>query len=404
MQNIIIEKPYEFIAPHRGRFWPTLFRMLGLHRSYLRREEGVVSHEIRGIENLRRSIQAGHGIMLAPNHARTADPLVMGWVAADARCNMYAMASWHLFHQHWFTAWVIHKMGAFSIYREGVDRPAINAAIEILATAERPLILFPEGAVSRTNDRLMALLDGVAFIARTAAKRRSRLDPPGRVVIHPVAIKYFFRGNIAQVVDDVLSSIEHRLTWQPQRHLKPLDRIAKVGKALLALKEMEFLGESQAGTLAERLHRFVDALLQPLEEKWLGQSKTGAVVPRVKAVRTQILPDMVQARVAADEREQRWRDLAALYLAQQVSCYPPDYLITRPSVDRILETIERFEEDLTDKARIHGDLHAVIWIDKPMEISPERDRSQSQDPIMTGLERRLQEMLDQLALESPVYN
>ena len=65
-------------------------------------------------------------------------------------------------------------MGAFSVNREGVDRQAINMAIEILETAERPLIVFPEGAVSRTNDRLHALLDGVAFIARAAAKRRAK--------------------------------------------------------------------------------------------------------------------------------------------------------------------------------------------------------------------------------------
>ena len=155
----------------------------------------------RNKERLQASLDAGHGIMLTPNHCRNADPLVMGWLARSVGTHVYAMASWHLFNQDRFTAWAIRKMGGFSVYREGVDRQAINTAIEVLERAQRPLILFPEGAVSRTNDRLHALLDGVAFIARTAAKRRAKHVKDGKVVVHPVTIKYRFRGDIAQVAD-----------------------------------------------------------------------------------------------------------------------------------------------------------------------------------------------------------
>ncbi len=146
--------------------------------------------------------------------------MVMGWMAREVRCLVYAMASWHLFQQSRFMAWAIHKMGGFSVYREGVDRQAINVAIEILETAARPLVIFPEGAVSRTNDRLHALLDGVAFIARTAAKRRAKAVSGGQVVVHPVAIKYLFGGDLDATADPVLTEIEQRLSWQPQQHLR----------------------------------------------------------------------------------------------------------------------------------------------------------------------------------------
>jgi 1-acyl-sn-glycerol-3-phosphate acyltransferase len=404
MQQIIIEKPYKFIPPHRGKWWPQFIRDFNLQGLYLRKTEGIFSHEIRGVEHLVNSLQAGHGIMLAPNHSRSGDPLLMGWVGRAAKCNVYAMASWHLFHQHWFNAWAIRKMGGFSVNREGVDRQAINTAIEILTTAERPLVLFPEGAVSRTNDRLMALLDGVAFIARAAAKKRAKMPAAQKVVIHPVGIKYLFRGDILRAADDVLTDIEHRLTWRPHRELPVIDRLAKAGRALLTLKELEYFGEVQKGTLAERLDSFIDRLLQPLELEWLGEAKGGAVVPRVKALRMRILPDMTQGKVESQERQRRWRHLAALYLAQQLSCYPPDYLTSRPSVDRVLETIERFEEDLTDRSRVHGHLHAVIAIGEPIEVTPERDRKAAVDPLMATLDHRLQGILDQLALESPLLN
>ncbi len=401
MQNIIVEKPYKFVPPYRGTLWSSFIKRFNLHGRYLRRAEGIQSYEIRDEHLLRESLEAGHGIMLAPNHCRNADPLALGWLANQLRIHVFAMASWHLFNQDWFTAWAIRKMGGFSVNREGVDRQAINTAIEILETAERPLIVFPEGAVSRTNDRLHALLDGVAFIARTAAKRRKRGDG-GRVVIHPVAIKYRFQGDLKATVDPVLSDIEHRLSWHPQRSMPVEQRINKLGRALLCLKELEYFGREQEGTVIQRIDGLIDRLLQPLEEEWLGKRQSGGVVPRVKTLRMKILPPMVAGQVDEAERQRRWKQLADMYLAQQVSCYPPDYLV-QPSVDRLLETVERYEEDLTDKARVHGALHCVMQVGPLIEVSPDRDRQAKVDPVMTRLESDLQAMLDRLAGESPLY-
>ena len=249
MQKIIVEKPYQFLPPYRGMFWPTIFRGVRIHDYYLRKSEGVVAHEVRHVERLRASLAAGDAVLITPNHPRTADPLAMGWLAVEAPCHFHVMASWHLFQGSRVYAWAIRAMGGFSVNREGVDRQAINTAIELLAEAKRPLVIFPEGATSRTADHLHAMLDGVAFIARAAAKKRAKQSPPGKVVVHPVAVKYFFGGDIRSVCDDVLTEIEHRLTWQPQRHLPLVERLIKVGSALLSLKEIEYLGKPQAGGL-----------------------------------------------------------------------------------------------------------------------------------------------------------
>ena len=402
MQNVIVEKPYTFIPPHRGTFWVWLFQKFRLYEPHLRNREGVVSHECRHLERLQESLAAGHGILLAPNHCRTADPLVLGFLAKEAGTHLYCMASWHLFHQSRLTTWVIPRMGAFSVNREGIDRQAINTAMEILETAERPLVVFPEGAASRNNDHLHALLD-ISFLARGAAKKRARLLPGGKVVIHPVALKYRFGGDLERQGDEVLTGIEQRLSWRPQRHLPLLDRVAKVGRTLLYLKEMECFGQTQTGTLAERLDGLINRLLCPLEQEWLGDSRSGPVVPRIKALRVKILPDMIEGRVDEAERRRRWDQLADMYLAQQVSYYPPDYLQAYPSTDRLLEMIERFEEDLTDQVTVHGSLHVIIEVGPAIAVSPERDRSAEVDPLMAQLEETLQGMLDRLARQSPKY-
>jgi 1-acyl-sn-glycerol-3-phosphate acyltransferase len=107
-------------------------------------------------------------------------------LAQETPCSMYAMASWHLFNNGWFTRFMVRLMGAFSVNREGLDKTAVDYAVNVLVNAERPLLIFPEGSTSRTNDKLMALMEGPAFIARTAAKRRAKKDG-GHVVVHPTS-------------------------------------------------------------------------------------------------------------------------------------------------------------------------------------------------------------------------
>lgn len=398
MQKIIVEQPYRFVPPHRGTWWPRFIRYFNLQGIWLRRSEGVETYECRNVESLRRSLAAGHGILIAPNHCRNADPVVMGWLSKEAGCLVYAMASWHLYNEGAFKAWAIQKMGGFSVNREGLDKQAIDTAIDVLVDAQRPLVIFPEGAVTRTNDRLHALYDGVAMIARTAAKRREK---HGRhVVVHPVGLKYVYSGDILATADTVLSDLEQRISWLPQRHLPLLERVRKLGLGMLALKEIEYLSAPRAGSTFERIEYLMDHLLRPVEEEWLGGGKNGGVVPRVKALRMQIVPGMVKGGLDPVERDRRWHQLARVYLAQQLSCYPPDYLAPPVSVDRLLETLERLEEDLTDKARVHGKLKVIIQVGEPIEVAAHRDRTAAVDPLMARIEQSLKTILESLSKES----
>ncbi len=163
---VVLDRPYQFVPPHRGDWWPSFIQKFHIVDWFLKKKEGVVGHECRGLEHWEASKGRGDGILLAPNHCRYADPLVLGWPSRHLDQHVHAVASWHLFNQGSFDAFAIQKMGGFSLNREGTDRASLNAAIQILTEARRPLILFPEGATNRTNDVLKPLLDGVAFIAR----------------------------------------------------------------------------------------------------------------------------------------------------------------------------------------------------------------------------------------------
>lgn len=398
MQNVVVEKPYRFVPPHRGWFWPTLVQFW-LPR-ILDRSHGITRVECRGIEHLKRSLDAGHGILLAPNHCRPCDPLVLGMLGRELNQPFFTMASAHLFLNGGLLAWLLPRVGAFSVYREGMDREALKTAIDILKEAKRPLVIFPEGVISRTNDRLNNLQDGVAFIARSAAKQRLAANPPGNVVVHPVAIRYLFKGELDKTLALVLDDIERRLSWQPQRGVPVIERIYKLGFALLCLKEMEYLGAPQTDEVADRLSRLIDQILSPLEKEWLGGHREPTVVLRVKKLRAAILPDLVGGEVSEDERARRWRQLGDIYLAQSLSNYPPDYIRSNPTPERLLETVERFEEDLTDETHVHRPVHAIVDVGEAIEVSPARDRSVVSDPLMERIKEQLTAMLARLTKES----
>jgi 1-acyl-sn-glycerol-3-phosphate acyltransferase len=391
MHPVVSEKPYEFVPPYHGTLWPRILTLVG--RRKLRREYGIERVEVQGSDLLRQSLAAGHGVLLAPNHCRPCDPYVVAEMCRQVGTLPFIMASAHLFVQGRLQAFLLRRAGAFSIYREGLDRQALAAGVEILTQARRPLVIFPEGVISRHNDRLNSMMGGTAFIARAAAKKRAEADSGAQVVVHPVAIRYHFHGDVERALHPVLDDIEQRLTWRPKRELELVDRIVHVGESLLCLKELEYLGRPQSGTIFERAERLIDHLLVPLEQEWLKGRRESTTVGRVKQLRIAILPDMVQSTITPLERDRRWKHLADMYLAQQIACFPPDYIRSNPTKERLLETVERFEEDLRDDCRVHRPMTATVTIGKPITVNPVRARGAAEDPVMSQLDQQLHHLL-----------
>jgi hypothetical protein len=348
-----------------------------------------------GAENLVSCLNAGASVLLASNHCRPCDPMVLGLLAREVRRPFHVMASWHLFMQNRVKSFLLPRIGGFSIYREGLDRESLKCATRILAEGRFPLTIFPEGFVTRNNDRVFNLMDGVSFLARSAAKQRATSAPPGKVVVLPVFIRYFFEGDLPATITPVLREIEARLSWQPQSHLPLRDRIVKAGHAWLALKEIEYLGASQPGGTKERLGRLLDRLLVPLEQEWTAGHSEPDPMARIKRLRSAILPGMVHGPITEEERARRWRQLSDLYLAQQLHCYSGDYLADEPTPERLVETVERYEEDLTDTTHPHPPMHAIITVGEAIEAQPTRDRSSEEDPMANELRRQLEMMLEE---------
>ena len=398
---VVTDKTYEFISPHEGRIWPRVLRPVV--RRHLRKQFGVTEVEVRGADKLSDLMRAGHGILLAPNHCRMGDALVLQALSNEVKHPFFVMASSHLFHGGKALAWALRKLGAFSVYREGVDRTAVKTAIDILTTAKRPLIIFPEGALSRANDHLNALMEGVPFIAHAAARKLEKQSATKNagVVVVPVGIKYLFKGDIQSTLEPMLSNIEERLVWHPQRNLSLFDRIYKIGHALITLKEIQYFGAGQPGELDERLNRLIDHLLVPLEDEWLDGKRSDSVFSRVKELRKAVIPNMIEGELSDDEHDRRWLQLDAMDLAQHMSLYPRRYLASRLTVDRMLETAERMEESLSGAPPTPPPMTAVVQVGDSIEVTSRRSRDG--DGLLGQVESSLQSMLDSLSVESRMF-
>ncbi|MGC4032427.1 MAG: lysophospholipid acyltransferase family protein [Tepidisphaeraceae bacterium] len=389
MNPVVSDKPYVPFPPYHGRLWP---RVMNLYfPRYLRKRYGVSNIEIVGAEKLKSSIAAGHGVLITPNHCRDEDPIVLGQLTRRIGTPFFIVASAHLFMGSKVQAFLLRRAGAFSIYREGMDKQAVQSSIEILETAARPLVIFPEGHISRTNDRLTPMLEGTSLIARQAAKKRAKENK--KVVVHPVAIRYGFPYDVESAAAKMLDEIEARLTWRPSRDVPLYERFRKVGAGLLALKELQYLGHTQDGTIAERIDKLINAILQPLEAEWVNGNGDGHPVARVKRLRAALLPDLIKGDLPEPEKARRWRLLEDATLAQQLYHYPPNYVTEGVSKARMIETVERFEEDLTGVVSLHGPVTATVTVGDAIEVSAGRDARGEPDPVMSGIESQLRSML-----------
>src|SRR4051794_20960462 len=257
-----------FWPPKPGRVWDVA--LAPLRKYYLRGFYGISKVSIVGADRWQAKTGPRDGVLLAPNHSHDSDPHVMIDVGHQLGRQLYFMAAWQVFLAHkGIDGWVMQRFGAFSVDREGCDRRAMRQATELLTTG-KSLVVFPEGEIYHTNERLTPLREGVAFMAVTAQRdldksarteTASSSDTNGvpQVWVVPTAIKYRFDDDITPLLEASLTMLESRVLLKPSAGMSLADRMIRFGEAMLTIKEKEKLGHSNesAGDLPTRLKLLV---------------------------------------------------------------------------------------------------------------------------------------------------
>ena len=384
-------KPPRWWSPKLNRWWVAWWRpwrkrmQHGKHR--------LLSVDVRGLEHVREACAHGHGVLLTPNHSGHADPFVMYTAADELGCPLYVMIAWQNFiRDGWLRSMALRHHGGFSVDREGTDLQAVRQATEILTSRPNPLCIFPEGEVYHLNDRLTPFREGPAAIALMAARKAAR-----PVVCIPCAIKYRYVEDPTPDLLRVMENLERAIHWRPRPDLPLGQRIYHFVEGVLALKEIEFLGRTCSGPLPERLAGLIDFILNFLEVRHGLETVPATVPERVKALRQQIIKEITDLPAGDPARRQGEEDLEDVFLVVQLFSYPGDYVAQQPTVERLAETLDKFEEDVlrVKTAGIRGARTATLTFGEPIPVAAGRTEKRAAATLTNTLEQRVQGLLDQ---------
>ena len=222
MNSVVSDKRYVPVLPYYGTVWP---RALG--RYMPRFPAAAVRHvatvDDRGGRDKLRGLRstAGDGVLITPNHTPGRGPVRPEhcWGGEVGR-PFFVVASAHLFMGSRVQAFLLRRAGAFSIYREGMDKQAVQSSIDILTTAEAAAGDLPRGAHLADERPADADAGGDGPDRPAGCQAAGARTASGKVVVHPVALKYAFGFDVERRRRrTVLDGIEARLTWRPSRGL-----------------------------------------------------------------------------------------------------------------------------------------------------------------------------------------
>jgi 1-acyl-sn-glycerol-3-phosphate acyltransferase len=389
-------EPYRFVAPYRGKFWCRVFAPVLPARL---RRLGVYRFHFEGLQHLQASLERGAGVLLTSNHCRWADPAVIGMLSIRLGRYFYYLVSSHLLRQGWFSRWYLNRLGGYSVLREGTDRESLRAGARILAEADRPLVVFPEGTWFRQNDRLGPLQEGAFLTARHAVRQSDR-----PVVVHPLAVKYWYLADPRPALGRLLARQERRLCWPPQDDLDFLARVPQVAEAFMAVQEIRHFGQARHGPVDARVRLLTESHVAAIESRYLGRMSEGMVLERIRRLRQLLVRRLAEAD--PEGRRQAFAALDELLLCENLNAQSQEYLRERPSLERLAETVLRIEETITDAPEPPlAPQGAVVAVGPAIDVrdyegGPRKGR-RGPDPLLQDAAAGIQGLLDSLLRQGP---
>jgi hypothetical protein len=203
-----------------------------------------------------------------------------------------------------------------------------------------------------------------------------------------------------------MDRLEQRFTWWPRENQPLIPRIYSFAEGLLSLKEMEYLGAAQTGPLKNRLVSLRESILDHLEDRHFGKRRADIVPVRVKELRRACLEKLTSEQTTLAEAASLRRDLNDVFVALQLFSYPGDYLHEGPTVERIAETLKKFQQDILGiEPKSHAPRRVSLHIGEPIDIRARMAEHAkprlAAGAITTELEGAIQSLLDSIGPGRP---
>lgn len=361
--------PYQFLPPKPNRLVMALAQMITPSiilpgKNHRLDATGITDAELF----LEARRHKGARFVFLPNHPTHSDPQVMMEVCRQLQVKPAFMAAYDVFARGKLASWLMQRIGAFSVDREGSDRKSMKCATEILTAGEYPLVIFPEGNVYLCNDRVTPFAEGAAFIALRAQKELGSEIP---VFAVPVSLKYSYIEDVREKILTNLAEIAGIFGDSLDRDAPVMEELKRISISALAyyLKEHGHLPPESDLLTDDLIRNAADQLIESLEQKMELSTRDGdELTARIRKIRATI------HSIRCDPDRHAEHDTVSVYadeamLALRILGYLGGYSTANPTLDRVAETITRLREDVTSKnAPPDGRRKASIKIGKPIDL------------------------------------
>jgi len=320
--------------------------------------------QIRSLRHLREG-----RLLYMSNHPSTVEPPVAFSVAQRLGARFHYMASRVVFN--WYgglLGQIIRRVGAFSVLPGAGDRDSIRTARSILAAPQGKLAIYPEGMMSGENDNLISFMPGAIQLGFWGLEDARKKDPTARLPVLCAFVKYIASGTPASLEQEITASISR---LEKKLHIHPGDknllrRFLSVGRVLLENAERDYRIPPGAQNdyeyrVGRARHAALDAAARALEIELPlradALTKIRELFSAVESVETGFSGSLKhKPNPAGLQAAKRHIDRAYTFLVLR-----PTYLLERPTAERFIEWLLRFETVVFGQANLRPRQARVLF-------------------------------------------
>ncbi len=156
-------------------------------------------------------------------------------------------------------------------------------------------------------------------------------------------------------------------------------------------------GQMGTGTLDERIHELVETQVAGHEKYYLGKVFEGAILERIRRLRQRLVKRLAETAANPAELARTRQTLDLLLFLENLNAHSMQYLYERPSWERLVETVQRIEETVSDAVETSvGRMGATVVIGPSLDT-----RVVAGADLMSQMASGIQGLLDRLVSQGP---
>jgi len=338
--------PYKFVPPRPNNLIIGLGRIVNRFFGLKCRNHRLKEINIDGLKEFQKIAKEKDArFIILPNHPTHSDPQVINEICRRMNEKPSFMAAYDVFARSKFVSWIMQRIGAFSVDREGSDRKAMKCAAQILEEGQYALVIFPEGNVYFCNDRVTPFAEGAAYIG---LRTQHKLGEDTPVYAVPISLKYTFIEDVRRTVISDLEEIAQKYKTSLSTEKPIIEEITRISILTLSefLKKHDYSLPEDNINVDNLINEAVEQIIIKLEKEiGITANHDQTLISRIRKIRSKI--HSIRIDIEKQQEHAYAADLAdEAMLALRILGYSGGYAANNPSLNRIAETVARLREDI----------------------------------------------------------